>query len=187
MNVCFYAPASPVNDALQRRVENVFGSATINLSDLPPTRWKETVANADWIIADITSQNAAAAYLAGVADALGKRTILLAPIAESLPSIFAQRPVIIHQWNLEHLQTELQQLATPTPATTAAPATHDDSPAGQFHQRFGDLLKLHGYVHRGSVEFDGSTFTLREQDMDLPLVQALATRAKSLNLRVRLL
>jgi len=49
------------------------------------------------------------------------------------------------------------------------------------------LLQSHGYVPRGSVELDGSTFTLRDQEMDLPLVQAIANRAKSLNLRVRLL
>jgi hypothetical protein len=138
----------------------------------------------DLVIIDITTANPSACYLTGIADALGKRAILISPIQESIPAIFENRTIIVHRWNLEFLKTELEKFAAPE---NLEPQLNADTPEGKFQQSFGDLLRSHGYIHRGPVEFDGGTFTLREQDMDLPLVQDIARRAKSLNLRVRLL
>jgi hypothetical protein len=186
MKICFFTLSSLVSDSLRRCVEGAFPTGFTNLTEVPASRWREMIANADLIIADVTAQNAAASYLIGLADTLGKRAILLAPIQDSIPVVFADRDIIVHQWNLQLLDRELLKRSTPR-APVAPPATMDYTPAGEFNQHFGDLLHSHGYVHRGTVEFDGSTFTLRDQEMDLPLVQAVANRAKSLNLRIRLL
>jgi len=186
MKICFFAPTSELNESLRRCVEQAFGSPVINLADAPKERWKEAIFGADLIVVDITGQNASACYLIGLADALGKRAIILTPIRESIPEVFAARHAIVHQWNLELIRTELRKFAEPG-ATNDSQTLSDDTPAGKFQRMFGDLLKAHGYVHRGAVEWDGSTFTLREQEMELPLVQAIANRAKSLNVRVRLL
>ena len=187
MKICFFAPASELSESLRRCVEEAFGSPVINLADAPIERWKENVAGADLIVVDVTAQNASACYLMGLGDALGKQTIILSPIRDSIPQIFADRHSIVHQWNLELIQGELRKFAKSGATVNDPPAPSDDTPAGRFQRVFGDLLKSHGYVHRGAVEWDGSTFTLREQEMDLPLVQAIANRAKSLNVRVRLL
>jgi hypothetical protein len=186
MNVCFWAPAGEMSESLRKCAAAALGGSIADLSQFPANRWKEEIQGADLAIVDVTAANATATYIIGLADALSRRVVVLSAIQESLPTIFEDRAVIVHRWNLDFLRTELEKFATPSPV--AAPvAAHDDSPAGQFHRHFGDLLKSHGYAHRGTVEFDGTTFTLREQDMDLPLVQEIARRAKSLNLRVRLL
>jgi hypothetical protein len=171
-------------EQLRRCAQAAFGSPITDLTKLPPTAWKETITVADLILVDFTSANSTAAYVVGVTDALNKRVILLTPIAEPVAAVFEKHRIIVHQWNSEFLKAELQKEVD---ATESTQQINDDTPAGKFHQLFGDLLKAHGYIHRGPVEFDGSTFTVREQDMDLPLVQEIAHRAKSLNVRVRLL
>jgi hypothetical protein len=186
MKICFHAPAGELSETLRRSVQEALGQPLLDLSETAPRTWKEAIAGADLAFVDITAANAAACYLVGLADAIGRRVVLLAPIEESIPAIFENCDVIVHRWNLELLKTELRKL-TVTTTDEKAPAVTDDSPAGKFQQMFGDLLRTHGYVHRGSVEFDGATFILREQDMDLPLVQEISNRAKSLNVRVRLL
>lgn len=186
MKVCFYASAGKLGDTLRRSVQEALGHAVTDLNQNAPGAWRDAIAGADLVVVDITGANAAACYLVGLA--IGKRVVLLAPIEESIPAIFEDRGAIVHRWNLDLLKTELRKLTTGAVAADAnAHAVDDDSPAGKFQQMFGDLLRAHGYVHRGSVEFDGSTFIVREQDMDLPLVQEISNRAKSLNVRVRLL
>lgn len=186
MNVGFYAPDTDLTKSLRAAVQQVFPSPMIDLAAARADNWKQIISDIDLLIADVTAQNAAASYLIGLADALGKRTMLLAPLPESVPQFFTKREVIIHQWNLAFLRSEMQKVVGN--AIHSDPSiVRDDTPAGKFHQMFGDLLKTHGYVHRGPVEFDGSTFTVREQEMELALVQAIAHRAKSLNVRVRLL
>jgi hypothetical protein len=173
-----------MSEQLRRCAQSAFGSPVTDLNKAPLTAWKDTIQAADLIILDFTAANSTAAYVAGVADTLNKRVILLSAIAEPTAAIFEKHRVIVHQWNLEFLKSELQKQAGPTESESQIV---DDTPAGQFRQHFGDLLRVHGYVHQGPVEFDGSTFTVREQDMDFALVQEIAHRAKSLNLRVRLL
>ena len=184
MKICFQAPPGELSRTLHRAIQSAFGTPVIALNTIPPIALKESIQAADLILIDITSTNDLATYTLGLADAFNKRVILLAPIAEPLPAPFEKHRVIVHQWNFDHLK----KLLAPSSAPAAdEPQTNDDTPAGKFHQLFGDLLRTHGYVHRGPVEFDGSTFTVREQDMDFALVQEIAHRAKSLNLRVRLL
>ena len=185
MNVCFWAPLGEMSDTLRRCAQAALGTVVTDLSDSSVSKWRDEIQRADLTIVDVTAANAIASYVVGLADALSRRVVLLSAIQESLPSIFEDRAVIVHRWNLEFIRTELEKFAAPADAGPLAP--NDDSPAGKFQKQFGDLLRAHGYVHHGTVDFDGSTFTLREQDMDLALVQEIARRAKSLNLRVRLL
>ncbi|HUS37717.1 MAG TPA: hypothetical protein VM680_20375 [Verrucomicrobiae bacterium] len=184
MKVCILTERSEMSEQLRRCAQRAIGSPVTDLNKLRLAAWKDTINTADLILIDFTAANPTAAYVAGIADTLNKRVILLSPIAERTAALFEKHRTIVHQWNLEFLKSELQKEAGPT---DAEPQIVDDTPAGKFQQHFGDLLRVHGYVHRGPVEFDGSTFTVREQDMDFALVQEIAHRAKSLNLRVRLL
>lgn len=185
MKVALFAPKTKLSDSLRRCAHEVFASSLTDFSITPSPKWKENIAACDLLFIDATAGFATTSYLAGIAAGLGKRTILLTPVHELIPEFFGPNPSsITHQWNLDYLKAQLELFARPL---GAANAIADDSPAGKFHQLFGDLLNTHGYIHRGPVEFDGSTFTVREQDMDLALVQEIAHRAKSLNLRVRLL
>src|SRR3954471_119094 len=186
MKICFFAPAGELNESVRRCAEEAFGSPIMNVGDGAPDGWKEIVASANLVIVDVTAQNTGACYCIGLADALGKETVILSPIRESIPDVFSSRHAIVHHWNFELIQRELKNLAE-TGAVNDSPVSNEDTPAGKFQRMFGDLLKAHGYVHRGAVEWDGATFTVREQEMDLALVQAIAKRAKSLNVRVRLL
>jgi hypothetical protein len=182
MKICFYSNSGPSAETLRQCVRSSLG-AIVDLTEMPLEAWRDAVAEAELAVIDVTAASPQAMYLLGLADAAGKRSALLAAIENSLPKDFGHRPVIVHGWNLEFLKSELAKLSTDD--SEVAPG--DDTPAGQFQKQFGDLLKMHGYFHRGPVEFDGTTFTLRDQEMELPLVQEISKRAKALNLRVRLL
>jgi hypothetical protein len=183
MKICFQSPPGELSDTLQRSIQSAFGTPVTALNTIPSIALKESIQAADLVLIDATAANTLATYTLGLADAFNKRVILISPIEEPLPAFFEKHRLIVHRWNLDHLKQQLAPAATPDDQ----PQITDDTPTGKFHQLFGDLLKTHGYVHRGPVEFDGSTFTVREQDMDFALVQEIAHRAKSLNLRVRLL
>ena len=185
MKICFFAPSGKLSESIRQSVRQAFASSFTDISEAPFSMWREVIANCDALLVDATSGASKTCFLTGLAKGLGKHTIILTPVHDAIPEFLSPNTsTIIHQWNLAYLKRELEKLAHPSRATEAVA---DDTPAGKFHQHFGDLLKAHGYVHRGPVEFDGSTFTVREQDMDFALVQEIAHRAKSLNLRVRLL
>lgn len=184
MKICILTVASGLADQLRRAAQAALSAPITDLSTVPLSAWKDSIKVAELVLVDFTAANSTASYVVGLADALNKRVILLAPISDPIPAVFKKHRIIVHQWNLELLKTELQSEATPS---EPIPQIAEDTPAGKFHQLFGDLLKAHGYIHRGPVEFDGSTFTVREQDMDLALVQEIAHRARTLNVRVRLL
>lgn len=183
MKICALTQPTEMAERLRRCLQAALGSPITDLNTLPLMAWRETIGAADLVLVDFTASNSTASYVVGIADALNKRVILLAPVAEPLADVFKKHRIVVHQWNFDLLKAELQ----PETSANEAPQIADDSPAGKFQQLFGDLLKAHGYVHRGPVEFDGATFTVREQEMDLALVQEIAHRAKSLNVRVRLL
>jgi hypothetical protein len=185
MKICFFAPPGKLSESIRQSVRQVFASSFTDISDAPFSTWREMIANCDALLVDATAGMSKTCFLTGLAKGLGKQTIILTPVHEAIAEFLTQNAMAItHQWNLEYLKQELEKIAHPSGAPEAVA---DDTPAGKFRQHFGDLLKAHGYVHRGPVEFDGSTFTVREQDMDFALVQEIAHRAKSLNLRVRLL
>jgi hypothetical protein len=183
VKVCLYLPNASVNDPIRRAILDVFRAD--NLSADSVATWPEQIRATELIIIDISAATALPSYALGLADAFGKTSLLLSPVAESIPPAFAARRAIIHGWNIDFLKSELQHFSVSGASASTKPT--DDTPTGRFNQLFGDLLHKHGYRHNGPLEYDGSTFTLREQNMELALVQDIAHRAKSLNVRVRLL
>jgi hypothetical protein len=182
MKVAFHVSPDPIFTPIREAILSVFPNGT-QVSATPKAT--ALITAADLLLLDATAVNAEAIYLLGIADALSKKSVLLMPIREQ-NSLLENRAAIIHAWNLDQLKRELRKLSTPAKAATNAPL--DDTPAGKFHRLFGDLLVQHDYQHHGPIELENeNVFTLREQDMDLPLAQEIARRAKSLNLRVRLL
>jgi hypothetical protein len=182
MKVVFHIPSDPVFAPIEEAILKVFPNATA----APATpNAIAAMKNADLVIIEAAGANAAAVYLLGVADAGARKSLLVMPVRERL-ALFENRSAIIHGWNLEYLRSELRKLSIPEKPAPDAPV--DDTPAGKFHRHFGDLLAQHDYQHRGPIELENeNVFTLREQDMDLPLAQEIARRAKTLNMRVRLL
>ncbi len=182
MNISYYVPADQVLDPLRESILKSFPGA--KGIDAGPEA-VATVRGSELVLVDVTGAGAGAAYVAGLADAFGKKCVLLMAIREAIPAL-RHLPAIVHGWNFDLLAAELRKHAGAP--LVFAPAPPNESPEGKFQRLFGDLLAAHGYRHRGPVELENeSTFTLREQEMELPLAQDIARRAKSLNLRVRLL
>lgn len=185
MNVCLFTGEGPAFEPLRKAIQEVFSSRVTQLAADGPGGWTSVISRSTLVLLDITSANVFAFYLLGVADALDKRAILLTPFPQPLPPPLEKRLTIIHGWNFDHLKAELQKLSNPAATTTSPPA--NETPTQKFHRLFGDLLADHDYKHLGPVELEKNTFILRDQEMELPLVQQISHRAKSLNLRVRLL
>jgi hypothetical protein len=147
------------------------------------------VASAEIVVADITAKNPNVLYQVGYAHALGKRVILLTQHAEDFPFSSSAHPVIVYAGNVMVLKSELsQRLWTPMEKPQEHPADQGIDARARFDSIFGPLLREHGYEHRGSISMENeSTFVLQNQEMELPLVQDLARRAKSLGIRLKLL
>jgi hypothetical protein len=146
----------------------------------------DTLKSAQTIIADLTGLNPHIMFLTGCARALDKPIHFLTQHAETFP--FESAP-IVYTADLAQLRTDLisilTSLSSQTNETNSAPA---ENPRAKFLSIFGDLLQKHSHEHRGPILQDEPTvFTLLEQDMDLPLVQDIARRARELGLRVRLM
>lgn len=187
VNICFYIPTGEVFTPLRTELQEVGGVAAVDLSSLTPAEWRPAIARADRIWVDVTGNDPIAFLCLGLAwENLNKVTLLNAAHLP-LPDLFERIPMIVHGWNIEYVRSKLNALPVQGADSVSEPAQRDKSPMGQFQRIFGDLLRKHRYEHRGPVEFDGRVFTLREQEMELALVQEIANRARSLNLRVRLL
>jgi hypothetical protein len=140
------------------------------------------------VIADVTGRNPNVLYFVGWADALKKRTILLASFAEDFP-FESHREKIIYARDAEFLKEELGRRLSEAGASSAEAAACSDAEAKEkFYAIFGDLLKKHGQEHHGGVEMENEkTFLLTNQEFDLALVQDMARRGRELGLRIKLL
>jgi len=186
MSICLFTGEGAVFEPVRNTVRALFPNATMLSADVP-SAWAGAVSNSDLVVVDATAANPLAFYFLGLADAFGRRSIIITAIAERLPAPFQNRPTVVHGWNLEQLKSDLGKFAPANAKATPDPREEDPSPAGKFHKLFGDLLQKYGYEHRGPIELDGAVFTVREQDMDFALVQEISNRAKTLKVRVRLL
>jgi hypothetical protein len=184
MKVGYYIPAGEVFEPLRLTLREVFGSVATEIDPENLACGARVIDDSEVLLIDVTGLDALAIYILGMARRSSARVQLLSAIKIALPGPFAEMRVIVHGWNMEHVRAKLSGLAA---QAEAALDTGDDSPSGQFARMFGDLLRKHGYEHRGAVEFDGKVFTLHEQEMDLALVQEIANRGKAQNVRVRLL
>jgi hypothetical protein len=145
----------------------------------------EGLKSAELVIADVTGKSPNAMYGVGVADAIGKRVLLLVQHLEDFPFASEGRDVIAYAGDRQFLKTELTAYLRAETKRAEAPA---NSAREKFQNLFGDILSKHGYVHRGDVEMENpTTFVLLNQDMDLALVQELARKARELGMRLKLM
>ena len=95
------------------------------------------------------------------------------------------RNVVLYGSDTEFLGKELvSRLSGASPGDSGS----SQDPRAQFLRTFGDLLKKHGYEHRGEIVQEGpTTFILKDQDMELPLVQELARRGREMGIRIKLM
>ena len=151
---------------------------------IPPEFSKvHSIHSADSVIADVTARNPHVLYLAGFAHALNKPIIYITQHGEDFPPGLSVAAPIIYGSDPNFLRAELIAHFSGQP-----PHQSSDDPRTKFLSIFGDLLQKHGYQHRGQIILDPpNTYTLLEQDMDLPLVQDIARRARELGLRVKLM
>lgn len=156
--------------------------ASTDLHQLPTTL--ETIKSAQNIIVDLTGLNPHVMFFTGCARALDKPIHFLTQHAETFP--FKTETPLVYAAHLEQLRTDLLTALSKQTNETSSNSTHD--PRAKFLAVFGDLLQKHRHEHRGAVlQDEPSVFTLLEQDMDLPLVQDIARRARELGIRVRLM
>ena len=151
------------------------------------------IAGATLLIADVTARNPHVLYLLGYADALGKKSILLAQQGEDFPFDLRSRPIVIYGSALVMLGDELRKAWTSfhnftggVPAGGAASSPDLSEPQQQFLSIFGEILDQHGYAHKGRItRGEGNVFVIEEQEMPLVLVQDLARRARSTGYRLK--
>lgn len=151
------------------------------------------IVGATLLIADITARNPHVLYLLGYADALGKKSILLAQQGEDFPFDLRSRPIIIYGSALAMFGDELRKAWTsfhnfkvgvPVGGATSSPDLSEAQQ--QFQSIFGEILAQHGYVHKGGItRGEGNVFVIEEQEMPLVLVQDLARRARSMGYRLK--
>src|SRR5438045_1558094 len=104
MKICFHSQPSELSDGLRRTAQNALSTPIIDLTQLPPSSWKENLKGADLALIDVTAANPTACYVAGLADALNIRIVLLGPIDEPLPAALDKHRRIVHRWNFDLLK-----------------------------------------------------------------------------------
>lgn len=141
---------------------------------------------ADWLLAEISGAHPRVMHLAGYAQGIGKRVIFLAQFDDEFPFDQGQQTVIVHSGNADFLRKELERLNARGEAEGEGKSGGDARE--KFLALFGEIMRKHGHEHRGSYEMEGAgTFILRDQDLDLPLVQELSRRARELGMRIKLM
>lgn len=146
------------------------------------------IERAGLVLADISGRNPNILYLAGYAHGIGKQVVFLSSHAEDLPFDPARHQIIVHHGSSELLRDELRRLLQEGAAPDEASASGGEVAREKFEAIFGEIMKEHGAVHAGRIEMENeSTFLLLNQDLDLPVVQHLARRARELGLRIKLL
>ncbi len=151
-----------------------------------------TVESADLVLAEIGSHQPQAIFLAGYAQGIGKRTVMLTAHTEGMLFDPARQEIIVHHRDPKHLADRLRGYLASAGGSgpgLADPSLAPADPAGaRFQAMFGEILQSHGYDHRGAVELENDkTFILRDQEMGLALVQDLARRARQLGVRLKLM
>ena len=154
-------------------------------SDVKFSAIRQSLEAADVVVADISTRNPHVMYLAGYAEGIGRKLIFITQHGEEFPFDRASHPPIIYGSDAEFLGKELvSRLSGASPSDSGS----SPDPRAQFLRTFGDLLKKHGYEHRGEIVQEGpTTFILKDQDMELPLVQELARRGREMGIRIKLM
>lgn len=147
------------------------------------------IERAELVIADLTARNPNIMYQTGYAHGIGKKLLLITQHGEDFPFDKSRHDLIVYGGDIAFLKAQLVAfLATGKTATKSEEAASAPEVRQIFQSTFGDLLSQHGYTHRGDIYMENpTTFVLVGQDMDLPLVQELARRARELGLRLKLM
>jgi len=149
------------------------------------------VESADLVLAEVGSHQPQAIFLAGYAQGIGKRTLMLTAHTEGLVFDPARQEIIVHHRDPKHLANRLRgylAVANESGAELDSSSAPADPAGARFRDLFGEILQAHGYDHRGAVELENDkTFILRDQEMGLALVQDLARRARELGVRLKLM
>jgi hypothetical protein len=125
-------------------------------------------------------------YAAGLAASGERKTLFLTQHQEDFPFDPKAHHLIAYAGDRQFLKSEL--VAWFSGANRAPDLHSEDSPREKFISAFGDILRKHSYNHRGDLYLENpTTFVLVNQDMELPLVQELARRARELGLRLKLM
>jgi hypothetical protein len=147
---------------------------------------REAITRADLVIVDLTGTSPGAMYAAGLAGSADRKTLFVTQHLEDFPLDAKAFEVIPYAGDRQFLKSEL--IAWFSGAKRAAGAQSADSARERFVATFGDILRKHGYAHRGDLYLENATtFVLVNQDMELALVQELARRAREQGLRLKLM
>jgi len=142
---------------------------------------------ADLIITEVTSTNPHVMYKAGYAHGRGKPILFLTQHGETFPFVDIEPAPIIYGTNYDFLAEELLSYLKDGKAKETSKNKSSDTLA-RFEQIFGEILRTHQYQHRGEIKMENDkTFILLNQEMDLPLVQDLARKARELGVRIKLM
>ena len=143
------------------------------------------IERADMVLAEISARNPNTMYLAGYAQGIGKRVVFLALHGEDIPFDRTRHAAIVYSGSGDFLKAELlAKLRDQEPPDLRA----GEGAREKFDSIFGDIMKAHGGEHTGAIEMENEkTFILRDQDLDLPLVQDLARKARELGYRIKLM
>ena len=138
---------------------------------------------ADLVVVDLSGRHARVLYAAGYAHGIGKKVLFISQFADDFPFALSNQRVVTYSGSAEFLLAELQSL---NPGEKPAPAA--EGAREKFLGLFGEILREHRHEHRGPIEMENpGTFVLLDQDMDLPLVQALSRKARELGVRLKLM
>ena len=147
------------------------------------------IEKADLVVAEISARNPNTMYLAGYAHGIGKPVLFTALHAEDFPFDRERHPTVIYSGSADFLRTELLAfLRGGKPAVSSSGEESGSDARGQFNSIFGEIMKAHSQEHSGPIEMENDkTFIMRDQDLDLALVQDLARKAREIGYRIKLM
>lgn len=157
----------------------------------------DAIRGADLVLVHISHRSPTTFYQAGLAHALERPVIFVMSHGDDFPFSRSAHARIVYNGDLDLLRDELRErFKAPHPDSPRdtepqkeAPTNgNDPKDAEEFHNLFGEILKKHNHVHGGEIHRETpTTFTLLNQDMDLPLVQDLSRKARELGYRIKLM
>ncbi|MDB6054865.1 MAG: hypothetical protein JWN25_2388 [Verrucomicrobiales bacterium] len=147
-----------------------------------------TFKHAERVIIDVTGNAASCLFLAGYAFALEKEVIVITQTSDFLAFDLLAGKLICYGGDFDFLSDGLKSRLGSRPTQGSAIHSGDDSATGKFNILFGDIVAKHLYTGKLEISMEGDkTFEIRDQEMELALVEELVKRARAKGLRLKLL